>query len=99
MVRAGFPEEVSRGLGARAWGRGVGTRPGEAGSLKHMFPGVDTGCLVELRLGSPRQETRLEKAGADQRGRPVRRENTELRGRAGLFPTCLLCLCRAKSVL
>lgn len=75
MVKEGFPGEVSRGLGARARGRGVGTRPGGAGRLKHMLPGKDTGLLMGLRLWSPRRERSLGEPGPARRERPERRRN------------------------
>lgn len=75
MVKEGFPGEVSRGLGARARGRGVGTRPGGAGSLKHVLPGKDTGLLMGLRLWSPRRERSLGEPGPARRERPERRRN------------------------
>lgn len=79
VVREDFPEEASGGLQARASGRGVRTRPGEAESLKHVLPGVDTGLWMELRLRSPRRERSLEKAGP---GRPGKTDGGSGPGRA-----------------
>lgn len=94
MVKEGFPGEVSRGLGARARGRGVGTRPGGAGRLKHVLPGKDTGLLMGLRLWSPRRERSLGEPGPARReAAGAQEKQTEVRGLAGLFLSRLLCLC------